>query len=148
MIYLKHLFDYQGNPREQRKSGKPNRETNNVDHLHGFENNITIPSHITWILGTKNIRKIYNQLDETKPLGQLKWEIELEENNLDWRFLYCVTTNCKMNARSKNFQFQILHRSLVTNKNLHQFNIRDNELCDNCNSIVTISHLLYDCTGY
>ena len=52
-----------------------------------------------------------------------------------------------MNARSKYFQFQILQRSLVTSKKLHQFNIRDNELCDNCNSIETISHLLNDCTG-
>ena len=47
-----------------------------IEILHKIRNqNITIPSHITWILadkkGTKNIRKIYNQLDETKPLGQL-----------------------------------------------------------------------------
>ena len=96
----------------------PNLWKNEV--LNKIQNqNITIPSHITWILadkkGTKNIRRIYKQLDEAKPLGQQKWEIELEKNNLDWKFLYCVTTNCKMNIRSKYFQFQILHRSRVTN---------------------------------
>ena len=115
-----------------------------------WNQNITIPSHISWILADKkrqkNTRIIYKQLDKAKPLGQQKWEIELEKNNLDWKFLYCVTTNFKMNARSKYFQFQILHRSLVTNKKLHQFKIRDNELCDNCNSIEIISHLENDCT--
>ena len=168
IIYLKDLFDYQGNPRSKENLenliGKQIMWTTymalrlaipnlwKIDLLHKTrDQNITIPSHITWILsdkkGTKNIRKIYRQLDETKPMGQIKWEIELEKINLNWKYLYSLTTNCKMNARSKYFQFQILHRSLVTNKKLHQFNIRDNELCDNCNSTETISHLLYDCTG-
>ena len=162
------MFDYQGNPISKEDlenlTGKqimwtahmalriaiPNLWKNEM--LNKTRNqNITIPSHIPWIVadkkGTRNIRKIYKQIDEAKPLGQQKWEIELEKNNLDWKFLYCVTTNCKMNARSKYFQFQILHRSLVTNKKLHQFKIREDELCDNCNNTETISHLLHDCTG-
>ena len=43
-----------------------------------------------------------------------------------------------------NFRFSI--DILLQIKKLHQFKIRDNELCDNCNSIETISHLLHDCT--
>ena len=33
----------------------------------------------------------------------------------------------------------------MTNKKLHQFNLRDNELCDECQSIEDISHLFFDC---
>ena len=52
---------------------------------------------------------------------------------------------CKFNARILYFQYQILQRSLVTNKKLEQFGIGDNNRCDECGDIETISHLLYNC---
>ena len=33
----------------------------------------------------------------------------------------------------------------MTNKKPHQFNLRENELCDECQSIEDISHLFFDC---
>ena len=39
----------------------------------------------------------------------------------------------------------MLHRTLVTNRTLKQFGIRDSEKCEHCDEIETISHLLYDC---
>ena len=110
-----------------------------------------LPIHIQWILadksGTQQIRKNYQNRDDAKSLGQNKWVIKLENNYLNWKYLYKLSTQCKLNARSKYFQFQILHRSLITNKKLHQFKIRDNELCDKCGNIENISHLLYECIG-
>ena len=38
-----------------------------------------------------------------------------------------------------------MHRTLITNRKLKQLGIRDNDTCDNCEEIETISHLLYDC---
>ena len=61
--------------------------------------------------------------------------------------LYPLPFKCKLNPRTKYFQFQILHRSLITNKNLlHvQYNLTDHETCDFCGDIENISHLLYAC---
>ena len=50
-----------------------------------------------------------------------------------------------MNARTRFFHFQTMHRTVMTNKKLYQFNMRDNALCDVCQEQETISHLLYEC---
>ena len=50
-----------------------------------------------------------------------------------------------MNACIIYFQYQVIHRSLVTNKKLQQFGLRDNSICDNCDEEETIIHLLINC---
>ena len=42
-------------------------------------------------------------------------------------------------------QEQFLHRTLITNRKLNQFGIKDSEKCDNCDQVETIAHLLYEC---
>ena len=110
---------------------------------------VNLPKHVKWLLkdkkGTSNIRKIFNEDNTEIPKGQIKWEIEFGNEVLDSDFLYNLPNLCKQNARTKYFQFQVLHRTLITNKKLHQFNIRDNEICEHCGMVETISHLLYEC---
>ena len=113
--------------------------------------NVYRPPSIDWLTkdsrGTQNIRKIW-QLNKTHkpPPGQSKWELELEMGNEeDWKCLYLIPIKCKMNARSSYLQFQILHRTLVKNRKLLQFGIKDTEKCDRCDEVETISHLLYEC---
>ena len=47
----------------------------------------------------------------------------------------------------KFFNYQILHRTLLTNNKLHQFNRIDLEKCDTCEEVETMSYLLVDCPG-
>ena len=110
--------------------------------------NITLPTNIAILLkdkrGTTSIRKIWTQASAfNPPTSQQKWNIEYGNN--EWKYLYQLSHQCKFNARIIYFQYQILHRSLVTNKKLEQFGIRDNNLCDDCGTIETIPHLLYNC---
>ena len=97
--------------------------------------------------GTSLIRSIWEkQSHDHIPIGQQKWVAELALNETeDWCFLYTLPTTCKLNPNTIFFQFQILHRTIMTNKKLQQFNLRDNELCDECHSIEDISHLFFDC---
>ena len=69
-------------------------------------------------------------------------------NNQDkwWSEMYnkpfIVTTENKL----RSFQYQILRRSLVTNKFLYLCKIKDNDSCYFCNnSCETIEHLFYEC---
>ena len=104
-----------------------------------------------WLLkdrkGTRTIRSIWAlKNNSVKPVGQQKWSLEIgNPNNLDWKMIYTLPRKCRLNARITYFQYQINHRSLVTNKKLQQFGLRDNNLCDRCDSIETISHLLFEC---
>ena len=79
-------------------------------------------------------------------IGQEKWIDELALNNeTNRQKSYQLATNCNANARIRFFQYQILHRSLITNRKLHIFNLIDTEKCDNCDMVETITHLLIDC---
>ena len=82
------------------------------------------------------------------PLSQTRW-IEEYNNaiNIDWAFSYALPFKCRLNARVKYFQYQVVHRTLITNKKLYQFNLLDHNTCDNCNEIETIRHLLFECNS-
>ena len=41
--------------------------------------------------------------------------------------------------------FTVPHRSLITNKKLYQFSIKDSDDCEHCGNTDTITHLLYKC---
>ena len=108
------------------------------------------PLPIEWLTkdkqGTSNIRKVFRKNKEPNIRAIAKWEEELNmDNTEEWSFLFFLPIKSKLNARCTYFQIQILHRTLITNRKLKQFNIRDNESCDICGEIETISHLLIDC---
>ena len=96
--------------------------------------------------GTAAIRKIWTDESDTNiPIRQSKWVTELTPLNINWQFCYMTANKYKLNARTHFFHYQVLHRAVMTNEKLNQFNLRQNDLCDTCNVIDTISHLLYHC---
>ena len=96
--------------------------------------------------GTSAIRKIWSdEIDENIPIGQFKWVIELVPLNINWQFCYTIASKYKLNARTRFFHYQVLHRTVMTNKKLNQFRLRPNDQCDVCKVTDTISHLLYYC---
>ena len=113
--------------------------------------NLTLPPVLQWLLkdkkSTRNIRTIWLlKYKDLIPIGQEKWSLESDNpNTIDWNSFYMLPKICKLNARITYFQYQINQRSLVTNKKIQQFGIRDNNLCDRCGEIETISHLLFEC---
>ena len=113
--------------------------------------NLILPPILSWLLrdkkGTKSIRNIWTKINnDIIPTGQVKWALELDNSHLlNWKEIYSNPTICKMNARITYFQYQINHRSLITNKKLQQFGIRDSDECELCNTTETIVHLLIEC---
>ena len=97
--------------------------------------------------GTKCIRHIWTEQKSKKtPIGQTKWDIEFTHDNaLEWKFFYNISYKCKLDPRTRFFNYQVLHRSLMNNTKLHQFNLRNDDQCDTCGATETIPHLLYDC---
>ena len=45
----------------------------------------------------------------------------------------------------KEFNFKLLHGIMLCNKNLFRWKIRPYDICDVCQEIQTIEHLLYNC---
>ena len=168
IIFIKDLFDEHGLPRTQnsleQSIGKNlmfltyhaiwraiPKEWKDHMLLATKDTDLHLPPIYNWLTkdkkGTKNIRKIWTLgKHETIPKGQEKWCNELINSHLiNWEKTYNIARLCKMNARIIYFQYQVLHRSLFTNKKLQQFGLRDNNICDNCDQEETIIHLLINC---
>ena len=97
--------------------------------------------------GTKHIRQTFEKAKaQCNITGQAKWIMELNiPGNFNWSKIYTMATQCKLDARLRYFNFQVLHRTLTTNKALKLYNIAESNTCGNCPEIDTISHRLYNC---
>ena len=96
--------------------------------------------------GTSAIRRMWSdKVDTNIPIGQIKWATEFAPVNIDWNFCYTVANKYKLNACTRISHFQVLHRTVMTNKKLNPFNLKQKDLCDICNVTDTISYLLYHC---
>ena len=63
-----------------------------------------------------------------------------------WSSVYKSLWKLKISPNVIYFQYQIITRSLITNRKLFQFKIKENDLCSYCSdSPETIEHLLYRC---
>ncbi len=77
-----------------------------------------------------------------------KWEENL--NNYfpmtTWQGVFQDIYVTTKSAKLRYFQFQILHRTLVTNRKLKLWNIKETDLCSFCElEVESICHLFYDC---
>ena len=92
----------------------------------------------------RRVWQIYRKRDQ--PIGQVRWAEKLElPLDINWKILYDMGEKCKLNIRSKFFQYQVLNRSIMTNRKLFQYNMKEDDKCENCGEIETISLLLYNC---
>ena len=96
--------------------------------------------------GTSVIRHVWETKNENTPIGQQKWSEELVlDDEEDWEFIFTVAKQCHLNANIIFFHFQVTHRTIMMNKKMYQFNLRNNDLCDECQVSEDITHLFYDC---
>ena len=89
-----------------------------------------------WLFMKKSISKI---------TATSKWERELSLNDIHWKDhfkqLKCI---CKEN-KLKEFYFNLVHRILVSKKELHLYGITDNPDCTFCGQPDSMSHTFIEC---
>ncbi len=77
---------------------------------------------------------------------QEKWNGILGVNITNWEEIYGNIYLATIYTKFRDFQFRLLHRTLVTNRKLVLMELSNNEKCTFCNvESETIEHLLYDC---
>ena len=80
-------------------------------------------------------------------MSQEQWKNDVPEiQQQNWKFYYSIVRKITLESKLQFFQFQILHRILVTNSKLFYYGIKENNKCSFCESTKeTIVHLLWDC---
>jgi len=79
-----------------------------------------------------------------KPAAQIRWE---QENfTLEWNKVYKLPYSCTKSTRLQSLQYRVLNRYIPTRRYLFVRGIAEDQLCDRCGRIDTLSHFLYECT--
>ena len=105
------------------------------------------------VTGCKLSRKVYRFLSDDVMIlhnKYMKWRIELGESLcdtiLEFGKLHHNIFSITNMAKYRSFQYRLLQRSLVTNIQLHQWQIISSNLCSFCNLMKeTVVHLLTQC---
>ena len=74
-----------------------------------------------------------------------KWERDLSSNDILWKnYFKQIKFMCKEN-KLKEFYFKLVHRILVSKKELHLFGVSNNSNCTSCGQPDSISHTFVGC---
>ena len=94
----------------------------------------------------KNYGKILNGDSITEPTGIKNWKNNYPHYFKDWgkkfSFIYKATKDNKL----RQFSFRILHRILMTKKELFKFRLVEDQACTLCLQPDSIEHTFLDCT--
>ena len=72
--------------------------------------------------------------------------LTIPDDLLFWNKIFTLSKQCNQNVWMQMFQYKILHRILVTNKELFQYKIFEFPLCSYCGmEEETIQHLFCEC---
>jgi len=92
------------------------------------------------ILNESCIQSVKNNRD--------KWsEILVEDiSKTEWENIMCIPWQSTVETKLRSFQYNIISRTLITNKKLYQWKLVDSDLCQFCKvKEETIEHLMYGC---
>ena len=74
-----------------------------------------------------------------------KWERDLSSNDIHWKnYFKQIKFMCKEN-KLKEFHSKLVHRILVSKKELHLFGVSNNSKCTYCGQPGSISHTFIEC---
>ena len=74
-----------------------------------------------------------------------KWERDLSSNDIHWKnYFKQIKFMCK-EIKLKEFYFKLVHRILVSKKELHLFGVSNNSKCTYCGQPDSISHTFIEC---
>ena len=77
--------------------------------------------------------------------GPLRWSQNLSINSDTWGKIFESLKNICKETKLKEFQFKLIHRIIVTNKELFRFGIKPDDKCLYCGDKDSIEHTFIEC---
>ena len=88
---------------------------------------------------------LYVNATDVEPTGQKKWQTELKLENFRWDLAFTqISKTCK-ETKLKEFNYKLLHRIIVTKKELYTYGIEMDCKCIYCNRPDSILHSFVEC---
>ena len=93
----------------------------------------------------KHYYKLLNECSKSEPIGIKKWKENFPNSFLDWRRNFIKIYQITKDNKLRQFLFKILHRIIITKKELKKFNIATDDHCNLCSGRDSIMHTFLEC---
>ena len=93
----------------------------------------------------KHYYKILNKNSTVEPTGIKTWKINFADEHSEWENKFSFIYHSTRDNKLRPFSFKLLHRILVTKKELFKFRLADDKTCFFCPSEGSIEHTFLDC---
>ena len=81
----------------------------------------------------------------TEPTAVKRWSSLFPNYALSWKQILNPIYKTTKDNKLREFGYKILHRILVTNKELKRFKIRNDDLCAQCKNLDSLEHTFLKC---
>ena len=96
-------------------------------------------------MNCKDYYLLYVNATKIEPTGLKKWQKDLNLKNFDWNLAFTqISKTCKEN-KLREFNYKLLHRIIVTRKELYTYAIETDSKCLYCNESDYILHSFVEC---
>ena len=93
----------------------------------------------------KHYYKLFNECSVSEPTGIKKWKEHFPNSFLDWRRNFTRIYQITKDNKLRQFLFKVLHRIIITKKELKTFNIETDNHCNFCPRPDSIMHTFLEC---
>ena len=93
----------------------------------------------------KHYYKLFNEHSVSEPTGIKKWKEHFPNSFLDWRRNFTRIYQITKDNKLRQFLFKILHRIIITKKELKRFHIATDDHCNFCFKTDSIMHTFLEC---
>ena len=94
----------------------------------------------------KHYHKILNKNPTVEPTGIKTWKVNFADTHKEWKNKFSFVYQSTRDNKLRQFSFRLLHRIIVTKKELHKFRLTDDATCTFCPNSDSIEHTFLDCS--
>ena len=94
----------------------------------------------------KHYYKILNKNPTVEPTGIKTWKVNFADTHKEWKNKFSFVFQSTRDNKLRQFSFRLLHRIIVTKKELHKFRLTDDATCTFCPNSDSIEHTFLDCS--
>jgi len=124
-------------------------QNNSAEHIHTEPCNLTVQIENKCVdIRRVRCKQLYmaeiERLAE-RPTCYYKWESNYYYSTFDWNLINIIPYRCTSETYLQSLQYKIIHRYFPCNYNLHIWNVNNNDKCNDCDEVDTLSHYFVEC---
>ena len=98
-------------------------------------------------LRCKDYYNLFQENTTTEPTSVKRWSRLFANFGHNWKQTFNTIYKITVDNKLREFSYKLLHRILVTNKELKRFKIRNDDICSQCKNPNSPEHTFLECSA-